>query len=241
MAYLRLIQNIMQNWAETVASALNVDVTVADKNLIRIVGTGDFYNRIDENCPEDSLFAKVIDTGVSKINLIAENEEDCMQCSNFNYCNEHANMSYPLKVDDEIIGVISFASFDSKQANLMTLKKDEYFKMLKQMAEMIEKEIGRIKIINKLKGNFIEVNEIINCLNKGIIILNSQNEITHINAKALSILDTNLLEHKILDRHINTLIKKVKLHDTGNEDMVGSWNIKGKDVRIRYKEDFIKR
>jgi len=234
LAYLRLIQNIMQNWAETVASALNVDVAVADKNLIRIVGTGDFYNRIDENCPEDSLFAKVIDTGVSKINLIAENEEDCMQCSNFNYCNEHANMSYPIKVDDEIIGVISFASFDSKQANLMTLKKDEYFKMLKQMAEMIEKEIGRIKIINKLKGNFIEVNEIINCLNKGIIILNSQNEITHINAKALSILDTNLLEHKILDRHINTLIKKVKLHDTGNEDMVGSWNIKGKDVRIRY-------
>ena len=46
--------------------------------------------------------------------------------------------------------------------------------MLKHVAEMIEKEIISIKVKNKLKRDIAEVNEIINCLNKGIIILNSK-------------------------------------------------------------------
>lgn len=224
----------MQNWAETVASALNVDVAVADKNLTRIVGTGNFYNRIDEDCAEDSLFAKVMETGIPKINLITKNEEDCLKCSNYNLCNEYANMSYPLKVEKEIIGVISFASFDTEQAQIMSLKKDEYFKMLEHTAEMIEKEISRIKITNKLKHNITEVNEIINYINKGIIILNSQNQIININIKALKILEMDLSNHKVLDSHINNLINKIKLSDTNNIDIVGIWNIKGKDVRVRY-------
>ncbi len=234
MTYLRLIQNKMEEWAETVGSALNVDVAVADKNLARIIGTGNFKNKIDENCPEDSLFAKVMATGQAKINLIAKSEEDCIRCSNFNNCNEHANMSHPLRVDGDIIGVISFASFDSNQAQIMALKKDEYFKMLEQTGEMIEKEISRIKITNKLKSFTTEVNEIINYLNKGIIILNSDYEINHINAKALEILGRNLSEDKILDKPLDDFAKNIKFQDTGNTNLVGTWNIKGKNVRVRY-------
>lgn len=225
----------MQDWAETMSSALNVDVAIADKNLTRIVGTGNFYNRIDEDCPEDSLFAKVIETGVPKINLIAKDELDCINCSNYEYCNEHANMSYPIKMDDKIIGVISFASFNNEQAQVMNIKKDEYFKMLQQYAEMIEKEISRVKMTNSLKSNITEVNEIINYLNKGIILLNSEKEIMHINIKALEILNINLSDHKILDRPISSIIKNMKMNDTGDIDLVGYWKIRDKDIRIRYK------
>lgn len=235
MAYLKLIQYTMQKWAETLSSALNVDVTIADKNLTRIVGTGYFYNKINEDCPEDSLFAKVIKSGIPNINLIKKDEEVCKTCSSYNYCSERANMSYPLKVDNNIIGVISFASFDIEQAKIMNIKKDEYFNMLEHTADMIEKEIARIKITNKLKDDITGVNEIINCLNKGIIILNSNNKIMHINVKALGILDIDLSNQKILDKDINTIIKEIKLYDTGNKDLVGNWSIKEKEIRVRYK------
>lgn len=235
MSYLKLIKSTMQDWAETMSSALNVDVAIADKNLTRIVGTGNFYNRIDQDCPEDSLFAKVIETGEPKINLIAKDGTDCINCSNYDFCNEHANMSYPLKVDNQIIGVISFASFNSEQVQIMNIKKEEYFRMLEQNAEMIEREISRIKMTNSLKSNITEVNEIINYLNKGIIFLNSKKEIMHINIKALEILNINLSEQKILDRPIKNLIKNIKLNDTGDNDLVGYWKIQNKDRRIRYK------
>ena len=146
MSYLRLIQYRIQDIAETLSSALNVDVAIADKNLTRIAGTGNFHDRIDENCPEDSLFATVLSSGEPKVNL--SRGEDCINCSNSKFCSEHANISYPIKIDDEVIGVISFASFDVDQADVMRLKKEEYFNMLRQTAYTIEKEIISIKIIN---------------------------------------------------------------------------------------------
>jgi len=103
----------MQNLAGTVASIMNIEVAIADKNLTRIVGTGDFYERIDGECPDDSLFATVIESGILIVNLTRN--EHCAQCSFRDSCAEFANMSYPIKNEDETIGVISFASFDENR------------------------------------------------------------------------------------------------------------------------------
>lgn len=232
MSYLRLIQYRIQDIADTLASALNVDVAIADKNLTRIVGTGNFHDRIDENCPEDSLFAKVLSTGEPKVNI--NRGEDCINCSNSNHCSEYANISYPIKIEDEVIGVISFASFDLEQADMMRLKKEEYFNMLKQTAFMIEQEVISIKITNKLKNDITEVNEIINCLNKGIIIVNSNNEIIHINSKALKTLDIDISNQIILEKDILNFISGIKLQDTSNRDIVDCWEINGREVRVLY-------
>lgn len=232
MSYLRLIQYRIQDIADTLASALNVDVAIADKNLTRIVGTGNFHDRIDENCPEDSLFAKVISTGEPKVNI--NREEDCINCSNSKHCSEHANISYPIIIEDDVIGVISFASFDLEQAHIMKLKREEYFNMLKQTAFMIEQEVISTKITNKLKNDITEVNEIINCLNKGIIIVNSNNEIIHINSKALKTLDIDISNQIIIEKGILNFIGGIKLQDTSNKDIVDCWEINGKEVRVLY-------
>lgn len=232
MSYLRLIQYRIQDIADTLASALNVDVAIADKNLTRIVGTGNFHDRVDENCPEDSLFAKVLSTGEPKINI--NRGEDCINCSNSKHCSEHANISYPIKIENEVIGVISFASFDLEQADIMRLKSEEYFNMLKQTAFMIEQEVTSIKITNKLKHDITEVNEIINCLNKGIIIVNSNNEIIHINSKALKTLDLDISNQIIIEKSILNFISDIKLQDTSNKDIVDCWTINGKEVRVLY-------
>ena len=232
MSYLRLIQYRIQDIADTLASALNVDVAIADKNLTRIAGTGNFHDRIDEDCPEDSLFAIVLATGEPKVNINREGE--CINCSNSKHCSEYANISYPIKVEDEVIGVISFASFDVEQADNMMLKREEYSNMLKQTAFMIEQEIISIKVTNKLKNDITEVNEIINCVNKGIIIVNSLNEIIHINSKALKTLHIDVSNQSIIEKNILNFIKGIKLLDTFNRDLVDCWEINGKDVKIIY-------
>ena len=110
MSYLKLIQDTMQDLAATLASTLNVDVVIADKHLTRIVGTGKFNNKLDENCSGDSLFANIIRTGKPTINLKKVDSEICKNCSNLVNCQEYANMSHPIKVDDEIIKFDSIGS-----------------------------------------------------------------------------------------------------------------------------------
>lgn len=232
MSYLRLIQPKMQKLAETVASALNVEVAIADKNLTRIVGTGLFYDKLDKDCSEDSLFAKVIESGTPIINLTKD--QHCTNCSQRKACSEHANMTYPIRNDGRIIGVISFASFDIEQTRIIHLKRDEYFNMLQETAGTIEREIANINITNRLVKGVAEVNDIINCLNKGIIILNSDKEIIHINSKALEYLNINISEQKIINKNILEFIQGIKLTDTGNKDLVDLWKIDNREVRVIY-------
>ena len=232
MSYLRLIKNKMQNLAEIMASVMKVEVAIADKNLTRIVGTGDFYTKLDESCAEDSLFARVMESGLPIVNLTMD--EYCDDCSNRAFCPEFANMSYPIKSEEGIIGVISFASFDMEQANIMRFKRDEYFNMLKETAGIVEQGIVNIKITNKLTKDVAEVNEIINCLNKGIIILNSEDEIIHINSKALDFLKINISSQKIINSNINEFIQDINLNDTANNDIVDLWKINGEEARVMY-------
>lgn len=232
MSYLRFIQYKMQTLAETVALALNVEVAIADKNLIRIVGTGGFYSKIDDVCADDSLFAKVLKTGQPIINLYRE--EECKDCSNKIGCREYANMIYPIKDRDKIIGVLCFASFDKFQADMMRVKQEEYYNMLKETALIVEREIKRVNVTNKLKKNTTEVNEIINRLSEGIIILNSDSEIIHINSKALKILNINISNEKILEKKIDKFIKNIKLIDSGSQEVVDLWSVNGKDMRVLY-------
>jgi len=87
----------------------------------------------------------------------------------------------------------------------MKLKRNEYFDMLKETSAIVEQEIQNINITNKLNKNIAEVNEIINCLNKGIIILNSEEKIIHINIKALDILNISLSSHKVIEKNMHDL------------------------------------
>ena len=117
------------------------------------------FPKIDDVCADDSLFAKVLKTGQPIINLYRE--EECKDCSNKIGCREYANMIYPIKDRDKIIGVLCFASFDKFQADMMRVKQEEYYNMLKETASIVEREIKRVNVTNKLKKNTTEVNEII--------------------------------------------------------------------------------
>ena len=185
MSYLKLIDDKIQSLAESLSSILNIETTVVDENLLRIAGTGDFYYRINETSPENSLFARVLKRGKPELKLSDKNRAICLQCSNSATCKERNSMIYPIKVEDEVIGVVSFASFNEEQDKLMLSKKEEYLDMLRHFAESIEKEITSIMMMNKLNIGIAEINGIINSINRGIIIVDKNERIIHINSKAI--------------------------------------------------------
>lgn len=238
MSYLRLSIHKLRSWAAALSAALEIDVVIADRDLIRLVGTGEYINRLESGCSTDSIFAKVIQTGEPAINL--KKEEVCRECSGKDSCLEFSNMSYPIKDDGQVVGLIAFSSFTQEQAELMALEKDKFFNMLRQGAEIIESEIEDIRINNKLRSDLVELNEIINSLNKGIIIIDKDENIININGKALRTLNLNISEQKIIDKPLLHFISNIKLGDTGNRDSVDFWRFNGKEVKVRYSVNTIR-
>jgi TyrR family helix-turn-helix protein len=239
MSYLKLIDDKIQSLAESLSSILNVETTVVDEHLLRIAGTGDFYHRINENSPENSLFAKVLRTGKAELNLYDKKNPVCQTCNNADTCKELKSMILPIKVEDDIIGVVSFVSFNAAQDQLMVEKKEEYLEILKHFAESIEKEIISIKIVNKLNMGIAEINGIINSINRSIIILNKEQRITYINSKAIKSLNINFSADKIINKRISSIIKNYKAEDTNNKEVIGSWTVGDRLIKAIYKVNYI--
>jgi len=239
MSYLKLIADKVQSLAESLSSILNIETTVVDENLLRIAGTGDFYYRINETSPENSLFARVLKRGKPELKIYNKNKNVCLQCSNSTTCKERNSMIYPIKVEGEVIGVVSFASFNEEQDELMLSKKEEYLDMLKHFAESIEKEITGIMMMNKLNIGIAEINGIINSINRGIIIVDKDERIIHINSKAIKSLNINFSKDKIINKKISDIIKKFKIEDTNNKELVGNWNVGNKILKVIYKINYI--
>lgn len=232
MSYLKLIRQDIQKIVDTVGSILSIDVAVADRKLTRVAGTSNFHEKLDKDCSDDSIFAKVIETGDYIINL--NNGSKCDFCSYAENCREYSNMSYPIKVEGEIIGVISFASFTLEQSKIFKLKKDKYLNMLVETSSIIEREVENTKFKNKIDNSFIEVNDIINSLNKGIVILDKNKEIISINSKALGILNLNLKDVKIIGTNIEKFISGIEYEETMNIENIGIWKINNNNHKVMY-------
>ena len=239
MSYLELIADKIQSLAESLSSVLNVDITVVDHNLIRVAGTGDFYHRINETSPTDSLFASVLKNGIPELNIYNEKRLICRECSYREACKERSSMIHPLSIDGETIGVVCFASFDSQQDEGMLTKKEEYFGMLQHFAQSIEKDIEGTMLVNKLNMGAAEINCIINSINRGILIINNESRITHINAKAIKNLGLNLSVSRILNKKVSSIIKEFKVKETNNRELIDTWRVDDHLIKVLYKANYL--
>ena len=62
-AWITSLQPFLQQTAEAVATVLQFDVTIADRHLTRVAGTGRYLTLIGHEVPSSSSFAEVIRTG----------------------------------------------------------------------------------------------------------------------------------------------------------------------------------
>lgn len=238
-SYLKLIQNKIQDLAELVEGTLSIDVTVVDDRLRRIAGTGDFSRRINRYSPKNSIFAEVINTGVPAVNLDKNRNKTCLNCPDFTACVEKKNITYPIRRLNKTIGVVSLACFSEDQILAITDKEEECISLLKHMVSVIENDVDGIEHHNKIEKRLVEINEIINCIDKGIVIIGTGKEILHINSAALRNLGLSVADEAIIDTPLSTLVEGVDLEVTENTESYAYWKVKNRKYKVLYKANRI--
>lgn len=183
---LKQIQYTVIKYTEIISNVVDVDVEIIDKDFSRIAGTGVYKNNIGNNIHNEGyVYSEVIRTG--KPHVIDKPGKDplCDKCIRKGDCLEKLELSTPIKFNNEIIGVIGLiCSTEEQKINLIN-KMDSYMQFLDQISEFIsnkiyehqEKERSR-KLIQMLK-------EIIDNVDKGIIVLDQNQCIFHMNNSAM--------------------------------------------------------
>ena len=186
---LKEIQSAVMRYINIVEKILNVDVEVVDENLIRIAATGAYKNRIDKDISKQGYaYREVLKTGEFK--SITEPGKDviCRDCIKRGKCEELFEMSTPIKFQGKIIGVLGLVCFNEEQKVQILERFENYKAFIEQIAEFIS--TAAFEHYQKKRDEIVvkSLNLIIDKMDQGVMVLNKNNKVTHINSKGAEII-----------------------------------------------------
>lgn len=201
---LQEIQDTVRQYAQIISQVIKVDVEIVDKCLVRIAGTGIYQDRINEDMSKEGfVYKQVLATGEPQVIEQPGEHPLCALCPKHGCCGEKMEMCTPIKLGDEIIGVIGLICSTQQQKQNLLADFETYRQFLQQIAEFIsakayvQRESERYQAMMKL------LNQVINSVDKGVLVLDSHSRVAHINSTAIKQLMLRHDAHDAMHQTIN--------------------------------------
>lgn len=139
------IQETVMKYADIMSKIAHIEVEVVDKNLFRVAGTGIFKEHINKDMSSEGYVYKyVMNTGNTEIIYNPGKEDLCKNCPKKNICKEEIEISMPLILGNEIIGVIGIVGSTKKQKELILSEEKMYLQLLSQIADFIAAKAAEV-------------------------------------------------------------------------------------------------
>lgn len=186
---LRDMQGTVIKYAEILSQILQVDVEIVDRDLFRVAGTGLFADKINENMGEEGhVYNEVMKSGREQIIMEPGEHPICRFCYKQQNCDETFEISMPIKIDREVIGVIGLVCFTDDQREHILGNLAIFTEFLEQISDLIsskaKEELEKYKTLNLVSV----LSNIIEKVEQGIIVINEHNKVGNINNMAMKIL-----------------------------------------------------
>jgi len=146
MSLLQEIQHTVQKTAEAISDVLKIEVEIADRNLVRVAGTGQYKSQCGSVMLDGFVYQHVLTTGKT---VVIENpgyHELCQPCPRRGSCSESAEMASPILFHDQPVGVIGLISFDSQQTKRLLDNREWMLQFLVKMAELIANHLPGMRV-----------------------------------------------------------------------------------------------
>jgi len=198
MSLLKEMQTTAIKYAEVLSKVLRVDVEIVDENLYRIAGTGMFSNRLNEYMEEEGhVYKEVMVNGQLQIIKDPGNHPICRFCKWQNKCDETFEMSMPIKMHDEVIGVIGLVCFTENQKEHILNNLDIFTDFLEQISDLIASKAREGLEVRKMKNLIEMLSSTIEKIEQGVLIIDKKNKIININSTAIKMLSLDDIPESI--------------------------------------------
>ncbi|ERJ84704.1 Sigma-54 interaction domain protein [Peptostreptococcaceae bacterium oral taxon 113 str. W5053] len=203
------MKNKFIDFAQTIAAAISevttCNVTITDKNHIRIAGTGQYETLIGEKVPKHSAFDEAY---YRHKTIVIENPtkaEICLQCSGIEHCLELYEICTPIFREVEFLGIIGIFANTKEQKKYIENKKDAFQNYLENMTHLLSAYISseQLLIDNRLKRDELEM--IMQYSDVGILLLDNRGFIKNINATAMRFFHIKGEKEQVIGNHIYAL------------------------------------
>lgn len=192
-----LAQKTIQQVAEATSAVLGLGVTVLDRNLRRIAGTGPYRELVGSVADKASSFGEVLVEGRTVIVNKAAQHPACRTCPQRLECTERAHICTPIKVDGEVFGVFGIIAWTEKEREQLLKGQAGYARFIEKMAELISYRISEQKIQEQLQDALHQLEEIVNAVQDGLLSVDCEGKLITANRVARDLLALTAEESKL--------------------------------------------
>ncbi|MGB9812256.1 MAG: sigma-54-dependent Fis family transcriptional regulator [Thermovenabulum sp.] len=194
---LKNIEEDVKKYAAVLSKILKVDIEIVDEKLNRIAGTGMFASKINVNMGQEGyVYKKVLRTGEKQIVENPGFHELCKRCPKQNKCEETFEMSTPIKIGENVIGVIGFVCFNEEQKEHILNNFDTFMDFLEQISDLISSKAKEEIEKENMKEVIEMLNHIIDKIDQGVLIIDERDIIVQANSVAKKMIGIQKVDGK---------------------------------------------
>ena len=169
-------------YADIISQMAQVDVEVVDNTLYRVAGTGMFRDKLNVDMSfEGHVYRYALKTGETMVIREPGKEEICRNCPHCQNCRETIEISMPVRMDDQVIGVIGLVCGTQKQRQRILDNEKLYLQFLEQIAEFISAKAQEYVLNANRTALMGALNGTMDRITQGVIIVGQDGTITTAN------------------------------------------------------------
>ncbi|MCI8649455.1 MAG: sigma 54-interacting transcriptional regulator [Anaerotruncus sp.] len=209
------IQKHVHKYAQMIAAVFDIEVDVADRDKVRIAGTGRFNRMIGTPFYSGRVFSKAMETG--KMVMVTDTAHDplCQNCVNQNFCKDQCEMVFPIKLEGEILGAISLASTNRQQRQVLVQQSERLIAFMSNIVDLIALKAREYRDQKLQTYHMALVNKLIDLIRDGVIVMDGEHKISYMNRSCEKILNYNLNQIHYLHKIHQFSIAKGKTQPNG--------------------------
>lgn len=166
------IQETVERYAEIISKIAFVDVEVVDRRLFRVAGTGMFKAHVNEDMSSAGYtYSRVLETGERQIIYEPGKDPVCDQCPQKGICGEEIEIAMPVRLGEEIIGVIGLVG-NSKSRKRMILRNEKlYLDLIEQISDFIAGKAAEVEDSKDRMALLGAIDHAINHMDQGVLLM----------------------------------------------------------------------
>ena len=166
------IQETVERYAEIISKIAFVDVEVVDRRLFRVAGTGMFKAHVNEDMSSAGYtYSRVLETGERQIIYEPGKDPVCDQCPQKGVCGEEIEIAMPVRLGEEIIGVIGLVG-NSKSRKRMILRNEKlYLDLIEQISDFIAGKAAEVEDSKARMALLGAIDHAINHMDQGVLLM----------------------------------------------------------------------
>ncbi|WP_432774665.1 sigma 54-interacting transcriptional regulator [Brevibacillus gelatini] len=182
---LREIQDSVQKIAWAVAAVLRVEVEIADKDFLRIAGTGKSESGVLRTMAgEDHVYRASLVSGEPVVITRPGEDARCRPCMHYGVCAETGEICCPIQLDGQNVGVIGLLAFDGEQRERLFADVDAILAFLQKMAELIATKLKEHIMYKEQQLVAEKLRVVMDEMDKAMLLIDQENRILQANQRA---------------------------------------------------------